>query len=240
MRRLSWIGILSFAFVAGIGMLAGGAHAGTIIKLNLGGDNSTDIGYDGTILSTVIDGDAASPGNQDTGVDYLDILGFLPDIASPGASFSLNGLTKFGPPTLAAGLVIQNFTGGTYALYGPAPLYRPLLLGTLSNSALAGPLGAPATGALFTTSFASVTGGDYAGGVDPNNLTLSMSLGNISNGTGLAAPNGSLLPFFADATLNIADTGSGIIEGGGPEPSTVVLALIGGVMAGVWARRHRS
>ena len=93
MMRLSRIGILSFAVAVAIGMLAGTAQAGTIIKLNLGGDNSTDISYDGNNLSTLNDG-GLNPGDQDTAVDFLDILSPIADIPSPNASFSLNGLAR--------------------------------------------------------------------------------------------------------------------------------------------------
>jgi hypothetical protein len=220
-------------------LLADVVRAGTIIKLNLGGDTSTDISFDGNNLSTLNDGNAVNPGDQDTAVDFLDVLSPLPDLPSPQASFNLHGLAKSGFATVINGLVIQNFSGGTFQLYGPGPAFDLLLQGSLNNSALAGPLGPPATGALFTTSFASVTGGTLAPLLDPNNLTLSMSLGNINNGVGLgvAAAAPLLLPFFADATANIADTGPGP-GGNGPEPSTLVLAVIGGMCAAAWARRR--
>jgi hypothetical protein len=219
-------------------MLAGTAQAGTIMKLNLGGDNSTDISYDGNNLSTLNDG-GLNPGDQDTAVDFLDILSPIADIPSPNASFSLNGLARSGFATPINGLVIQNFTGGTLKLYGPGPAFDLLLQGTLANSALAGPIGPPATGALFTTSFASVTGGSLAYALDPNNLTLSMSVGNINNGVGLGVADAAplLLPFLADATLNLADSGPGVKE---PEPASIILALIGGVFATIWARRQSS
>ena len=161
MRRGLWVANL-LACVASIVALGSVAHAGTIIKLNLGGDNSTDISYDGTSLSTLNDGDAASPGDQDTAVDFLDILSPLPDLPSPQASFSLNGLAKSSPlATVINGLVIQNFSGGTLKLYGPGPAYDLLLSGSLNNSALAGPLGAPATGAVFLDGHAGFCAGAF-------------------------------------------------------------------------------
>jgi len=239
MRRILWIGSACIACGAVFVLSADVARAGTIIKLNLGGDNSTDIVYDGNNLSTLDDG-GANPGNQDTAVDFLDILSPLPDIPSPQASFSLNGLAKSGFATEINGIVIQNFLGGTLKLYGPGPAFDLLLQGTLGTSALAGPIGPPATGALFTTSFATVTGGSLMSALDPNFLTLSMSLGNINNGVGLGVADVAplLLPFLADATLNIADTGPGL-GGDGPEPSTFVLAMIGFATFGAFARSRR-
>jgi hypothetical protein len=237
MSRVLWNGSLCVVFGAALVFLADAARAGTIIKLNLGGDNSTDISYDGNNLSTFNDG-GANPGDQDTAVDFLDILSPLSDLPSPQASFSLNGLARSGFANVVNGLVIQNFTGGVFKLYGPGPAFGLLLQGSLNNSALAGPLGPPATGALFTTSFASVTGGSLAPVLDANNLTLSMSFGNINNGVGLGVADAAplLLPFLADATLNIADTGPGIVKE--PEPASLVLALIGGVFATIWSRRR--
>jgi len=73
MRRVLCIGVASIVCGALVLLSADAVRAGTIIKLNLGGDNSTDIAYDGTHLST-LDDLGPSPGNQDTGVDFLDIL----------------------------------------------------------------------------------------------------------------------------------------------------------------------
>jgi hypothetical protein len=242
MRRILWIGLICFACGAALLMLADVAHAGTILKLNLGGDSSADINFDGSNLSTLDDANAGginNPGDQDTAVDFLDILSPLTDLPSPQASFNLHGLTAAGPATTTNGIVIQNFVGGTFQLYGPGPSFDLLLQGVLTNSALAGSQGPPGTAALFTTGIASVTGGIYAPVLDPNNLTLSMAMTNVNGGSGLHVGGDVaqfLLPFSADATLNIADTGPGIK---GPEPTSFVLALIGGACAAVWSRRRR-
>jgi hypothetical protein len=61
-----------------------------------------------------------------------------------------------------------------------------------------------------------------------------MTLGNINGGAGLAVSDGALQSFQADSTLNMADTKA-------PEPSTAMLALIGGVIAAAARfRRGRS
>ena len=81
MRRVLCIGVASIVCGAVVLLSADAVRAGTIIKLNLGGDNSTDIAFDGTNLST-LDDLGPGPGNQDTGVDFLDILSPLTDIPS--------------------------------------------------------------------------------------------------------------------------------------------------------------
>ena len=80
-----------------------------------------------------------------------------------------------------------------------------------------------------------MTDGSLKPALDLNFLTLSMSLGNINNGVGLGVADVApiLLPFLADATLSLGDTGPGI-GGNGPEPSTFILAMIGGLSAAVW------
>jgi hypothetical protein len=238
MKRETWIGIFVVACGAAVSLFAGSASAGTIIKLDLVGVNETtapsDISYDGATLFTLDDGNAASPGKQDTAVSFQDVLSGETNILNPNASFSLIGLTKSGAANVPVpGLVIQNFSGGTFELYGVSPGYPLLLKGTLANSALAGPLGPPATGALFTTGFATITGGTLAPLLNPNNLTLSMTLGNINGGAGLAVSDGTLQPFQADSTLNMADTAKV------PEPSTALLLLIGGMVAAASPRLRR-
>lgn len=211
-------------------------QAGTIIKLGLGGDAAPDINFTGGaggVLSTMNDGNAATTGDQNTGIDYLDFLAAsFADIPPAPASFSLSNLVASGPASTFGPLVIQNFSGGAMNLYDPANVL--LLSGTLGNSALTGPVGAPATGGLFTTSFATITGGVLQGYIKPGSLTLSMSLTDINGGAGFsvggaAAP--TLNAFTADATLNIA--GERI-----PEPLAASLLLIGLAVAGVVGRRR--
>ena len=223
---------------AWLGLSCGTLHAGTIIKLSLGSDAPADVEFDGTTLSTVDDTIAPTTGDQNTAIDYQDFLSGMSDILLPDASFSMNGLTTSGAASVFGGfLVIQNFTGGTFELYDPAPGNALLLSGSLANSTLTGTIGPPATGALFTTSFALVTGGSLAPLIDKDTLTVSMNLSSINNGSGLTvslppAPF-SLDPFRADASVNIAAEKS-------PEPASVFLAGLGALMVAMCAARLRS
>jgi hypothetical protein len=225
-----------------LGMSLGIAQAGTILTLKLGSDTTPDIKFDGTTLSTDSDSVPATMGDQDTEVDFQDFLSGMSDLVSPPGSATLGGLTVSGPPTVFGGvLVVQDFILGTIDIWGPAPGNNLLLSGTLNpftpSSTLAGPLGPPATGALFTTSFATVTGGSLAPLLVPNSLTLSMSLSNINGGGGLAVggPIGgaqTLLKFGADAVITIAAEPV-------PEPTGAALLGLGVVLAGAWTyRRH--
>jgi hypothetical protein len=232
---------VSFAFLCGIGcalvsIVGVTANAGTIIKLNLGGDSAADIVFDGTQLSIVDDGNGATTGNQDTNVEFLDFLSGETDIVgAPPASFSMSGLATDGAANVFNNvLVIQNFTGGTFNLYDDANAL--LLSGMLDDSTLTGPIGPPATGALFTTTFASVTGGSLASQIDSDTITLSMSLSAISGGTGFGVTMGAGPPvlnsFTADATLSMAAEQI-------PEPVAATLMIVGALwLAGQTHRRR--
>ncbi|HEY4233795.1 MAG TPA: hypothetical protein VGM76_10235 [Lacipirellulaceae bacterium] len=230
MMRFSRIGPLVVATVFGSSMASSLSYGGTIIKLDLVGgsepSSASDFSYDGTTLGTLGDGNLSSPGDQDTAVSFQDVLSGQTPIMSPLGSFNLHGLTKSGSANLPpmSGLVIQNFSGGTFQLYGSGPAYQLLLQGMLTTSAIAGPIGAPATGGLFTSNFASITGGSLAGQLNPSTLTLAMSLGNIGNGAGFVISGGVLQSFVADATLTM--TGTRAV----PEPSSALLVLVGSLI----------
>jgi len=235
MRRSLLLGIFCVAIYACFGALADSSSAGTIIKLDLGNDSAQDVFFDGATLDTIDDGIFATTGDQQTSAEFLDVLDSEPAINTPPGSFTLAGLLPSGAPTVLGGvLVIQEFTDGTFDLYGPAIGGNTLLLsGKLAKSTLVGPHGPPATGALFTATFGMFTGGTLASKLDPNSLSLSMSLTDINSGGGLmvggpAAP--LLYPFHADVTLNIA---------GVPEPTSAILALMAVVVLAAAARRGR-
>jgi hypothetical protein len=221
-------------------------QAGTIIKLTLGEDNSPDIEFSGGasgILSTTDDAHVSgSIGNQNTTVEFLDVLDpHAADIVSDIASVTLDGVTAQGNALVLGGsVVLQTFLGGTISLYDAADTL--LLSGTLDQSSLLGTLGAPATGGVITTSFGQFTGGTLAGYLDPNTLALSISLANINGGAGLSVSPppppqsviydaGELNAFDADATIIISADPI-------PEPATVAMLLAGGLLSGFAIRRR--
>ena len=222
------------------------SFAGTIIKLGLGGDSAADFEDTGGllgVLSTADDGNG-SIGDQNTTVDFLGALeSEAADILTAIASFTLDGVTADGSAIVIGGSVVfQSFLGGTLSLYDASNAL--LLSGTLDESSLAGTLGAPATAGVITTTFGQFTGGPLAQYLDPNSLSLSISLADVNNGAGLSvtppppfpAPqfylNGVLNAFQADATVIIAADPI-------PEPATIALLLMCATIGHFAARRKK-
>jgi hypothetical protein len=225
--RLLAIGVLfNFAIAA---------QASTIIKLDLG-NVGPDIGMNSAgQLATINDGDPSTVGDQDTNVAFtggLSAMGSI--IAPPPASFTLNGLTATGPAQVFGTLVVQNFTGGQLSLFDTSN--NLLLSGSLTGTSLTGVIGSPATGALFTTSLATATGGSLAPLLLPGTLSLSMNLTNINGGAGFSVSIGTLQtlsddilqPFMTDASVNLA---ADVV----PEPATLALLTFGSL--GLLVRR---
>ena len=235
MFRFARITPLVVATCAIIGLQGPAAQAGTILKLSLGEDVPSDITFSGgvaSVMETVDDGDAATTGDQNTAIDFTSFLeGPFADVLASTASFTMENVTASGPPTTFGPLVIQNFSGGTFSLYDASNTL--LLSGTLANSAITGPIGPPATGGLMTSTFAAITGGTLQPLLFPNSLTLSMSLTDISDGTGFVV-SGAAAPqldaFTADVTMNIAAQQI-------PEPAAAILLVLG---AGLFAAARRS
>ncbi|HEY2828174.1 MAG TPA: PEP-CTERM sorting domain-containing protein [Pirellulales bacterium] len=211
--------VRTFAACALVCLAISNARATTVIKLNLGGVGP-DIGMNAARqLSTVDDGVAATTGDQSTNIEFTDFLDVLPDINIPPGSFTLSGLTGAGPATQLGSLAIQSFTGGQFALYDPSN--NLLLTGPLTNSALTGVIGPPGTGALFTTTLATITSGSLAQFILSGTVSLSMNMTNVNGGAGFSISDGILQPFLADASINIAANANTV-----PEPSTLALLAL--------------
>jgi hypothetical protein len=121
-----------------------------------------------------------------------------------------------------------------FNLYDPAN--NLLLSGPMGNSAVTGVLGPPGTGALFTTSLTTVTGGSLQAYIAPGSVSLSLNMTNVNGGAGLSVAGGgpALNPFLADAADNIAAEFSGV-----PEPATMSLVGLASAGAIVFRRRRR-
>jgi len=184
-----------------------------VIRLSVGsmvGTSPIAVQYDGSQLST--------SGPQPTPVEFLNFLDAIPDISTPTATFTLNGLVPAGPPLVIAGSITQVFSGGSFSLHHPDTTL--LLSGDLTFPALAGTAGLGG-GGLFTTSLSTITGGTLQHLLVPGSLVLQMHLSNINGGAGLSASSGILQPFTANVTVDIEADPI-------PEPATVVLIMMTG------------
>jgi hypothetical protein len=230
--RNRFTALIAATLCAGLGFTANDAHAATILKMSLS-DVGPDVATNLAILATANDGNAATTGDQNTTVDFTSFLGGIPDITTPTASASLGNLIPAGPASQFGSLVIQNYTGGFFNLYDGS---NTLLLSiNLGNSALTGTAGAPATGSVFTTSFATATGGTLLPLINPGTISLSMDLIDVNGGAGFSVNTGALQPFSADGQITIAaDPEVGI-----PEPASLSLALAG-LAALTFRRKHRN
>jgi hypothetical protein len=219
------------------------AHAATIIKLSLGSDATADYAYSGGVggmLSTINDGNGGTPGDQDTAVEFLDFLsGFANNPA--GASYTLSGPTALVPATVFAGFVFQDLNGGTFQLWDN--LNQPLLSVGLTTSTVVGQVGNP-SGAVITTTLGTPLGGPLAPYIVPGTVSISIALSDIKSGlvSGFTvSPTMPVMPglgildaFNADATKTISADWTGV-----PEPTSLVLIMLGALLAGA-SRRGRA
>jgi len=187
-------------------------------------------------LSTVDDGNAATTGDRNAAVDYLDFLApIFPDIPGFDASFSMDGLVPTGPATNFGGsLMVQNLSGGSFGFYSPANVL--LLGGTMGNSALSGAIGPTGAGSLFIASVTNVTGGTLQPYILTNTLTLSMNITAVNGGSGfsLVPVTNVLNPFTMNAIVKFSAGSSGI-----PEPAAALLLAMGGALGAAAVRRRR-
>jgi len=214
-----------------MGFAASTASAATIIKLNLG-DVGPDIAMNGGVLGTSNDGIAATTGNQNTAITYVGPLSGLTSITTNTASFTLANVTPVGAAVQVGTTAIQSFTGGTFSLYDPNNTL--LLSGLVGNSTLTGVVGPPGTGALFSTTLTTPTGGTLASLIAPGSVALSISLSNVNGGAGFSISPvggpGTLQNFVADATVQID---------GNPVPEPASLSVLGLGAVALLRRRRR-
>jgi hypothetical protein len=105
----------------------------------------------------------------------------------------------------------------------------------MSNSALTGVVGPPGTGALFTTTLTTVSGGSLAPLLAPGSVSLSMNMTTVNGGNGFGVAGGGpqLNSFLADGSISISADQV-------PEPATLMLLGFGSAVAMACSRRRRS
>jgi hypothetical protein len=228
------IAFTSCAFCALLGSSA--AYGDTVLKLSLA-STGADLAMDaGGVLGTVSDGNAATTGDQNTAIDFTGFLNPLFVDVAADASFSLAGLQRTGSASvLGPSVIVQDFFGGTFSLYGMAPGNTLLLSGNLQESTLTGVIGGSGTGSIFTTRVGTFTSGSLLPYLVSNSLNVSIPLTNVNGGSGFAVSGFpfTLQPFNTDASVNISADSSGI-----PEPASVALVLLGAAGFGFVRRRR--
>jgi hypothetical protein len=217
-------------------LLGSSVNGQTIIKLSLG-ETGPDLAMNSSgLLGTVSDGDASTTGDQNTAVEYTAFLDSLfADINTDIASFSLAGLQTTGTPTtIGSSVVVQDFFGGTFNLYDPSNIL--LLSGNLQDSTLTGVIGNTGTGSIFTTKVGTFTSGTLLPQVEKESLNLSIALSNVNNGNGFVVSGqpSALQAFTSDAAVNI----TGAAGVGVPEPTSIVITLLGAMGFGFIGRRR--
>ncbi len=203
------------------------ANAITIVEVHLGGVAQPDIEYVGGVLSTVNDGNGATLGDQDTDALFEALLDSVADIVS-GASFSLDGVTASGAPSVVGPLISQHTTGGTFSLWDASNTL--LLTGTLGQGDIVGS-DTSSVGSFFTSEVGSLTGGSLLGLLPANiPVLIGFSLGSITSadGNGLDVKQGVL--------GNFTSNGTGLVDVV-PEPASMLL-LGGGLLGGAFVRRR--
>jgi hypothetical protein len=229
------IRVAGLALVGGL-LSASSAFAAsvTIVEVHLGGVGQPDLQFVSGVLSTVNDGDAATPGDQNTDVFFDSLLDSVADIIS-GASFTLAGVGASGTPVVSAAGISQHTSGGTFNLYGEDAAHTLLLSGTLGDGEIVG-ADSSSIGSFFTTQIGSLTGGSLLGLLPANiPVLIGFSLGSLTSadGSGLDVINTVNGPALGDFTAN----GTGLIDVV-PEPASFAL-LLSGLLGGVAARRRK-
>ncbi|MCA9184439.1 MAG: PEP-CTERM sorting domain-containing protein [Pirellulaceae bacterium] len=216
-----------------IAVLACSTHAYastiTIMKFGFGADSAPDLGSVGGILSTVDDGDAATPGDQATGIDFLGHLGGIPSIPVGQGSITIDGISLSNTLQTMGPVVLQPTSGGTFHIWDDTNAL--LLSGTFGDGLISGSTGPSATGSLITLNLGTFDGGSLLSLVDPNSAAVSLSFTAVNNGAGFTAGATQLNDFTTDAT--------GLISASVPEPATLAATMIAGISLLV-VRRRRS
>lgn len=224
--------ILGLALLLALGF-SREASAATIIKFDLGG-TGPDVAFTSGSLSTVNDGDASTLGDQNTSVDFVNGLSFLPDIVNGMASLTLSDVLASGPATVVNGVVSVSTSGGSFQLYSTDNSL--LLSGTLDAGVISG-TSSLSTGSFFNTTAGTFTGGSLLAFVAPTPAGISLALGEITSGstTGLMVDNlGNVANFTANGTGAIDGSPNSAV----PEPASLVLMLTGTLLGGVFVRRR--
>ena len=170
LRTATLLSFVAFAFTAIVSSVSLVQAAPlTIVELHLGGVSQPEIEFTNGVLSTINDGDAGTPGEQNTDVVFDSLLNSVADIFS-GASFTFDGVTAIGAPGTGPGGIFQAMSGGTFSLWGNDVNQSLLLSGTFGTGTIVG-ADSTSIGSFFTTEVGALTGGSLVS-LLPANIPL--------------------------------------------------------------------
>lgn len=217
------------AAIVCLGSWSSGASASTILKFGFGADSMPDIASVGGVLSTVDDGNASTPGDQNSGIEFLGFLNSMSPIPIADASITIDGIQLTDDMSTIGNLVVQPTSGGVFSFWDETNSL--LLSGTFGDGMLTGSLGDPATGSLISLNFGSFDGGSLINLVDPNSAAFSLSFTGVNDGAGFSIVENAtrISDFTSDAT--------GLLSAAVPEPASASLILAG--LVGLCGLRRR-
>lgn len=229
--------VRGFFVAVTLSLLTQSAFADTIVNLTF--TQNLDFELSGRELSTIDDGNAGSPGDQDTSIEFPmnSFVSGEPGIVDNFGSFTLSGVQLEGSAVIVSpNLLAYQTTGGTFELYDESN--ATLLTGTFDDGSFYASYGAgtAATGGWLNINLGTFTGPEGAPEnslfklLDPNSAAMAISFTEIFTGAepGVSVESGEVLDFTADATANIAAEAIGNTLT--PEPAAggmAVFALLG-------------
>jgi len=229
-------------YTAGLAMLllsVAPVSADTIIKFGLEEPGTStsgpDLRYLNGVFETIDQGDASTPGDQNTGLFFTGFLaGVVSDMIS-GASLTLADVLGVGAAfnNTDVGTIAQQTSGGTLSIWGNDNSL--LLSGELGEGVITGAMNVP-TGSFFNTEFVNFTGGSLLEFIKPFPGNLSLSMIGIATGSNIG-----LLVNDAGVLENFTAFGNGLVTAEQnapiPEPATALLMLSG--LLGTAMRRRK-
>lgn len=219
-------------------LLSSSAFADTIIKFDLG-STGADVEYVDGVFGTFNDGDASTPGEQNSDIDFSGFLNAsLADILS-GASVTISNVLASAEVSVLGTIISQSTNGGSINLWSHTGAL--LLTGALADGNISGSINGD-TGSFFNTTVMTYTGGSLLSYVSPTPAGLSIALSGILSGTdiGMTVSYNSntnqfeLDSFKADASGLLTGSPANAI----PEPASMIL-LGSAVIGGAISRRKR-
>jgi hypothetical protein len=218
--------------------LCGRAYGETVLSFTLqGGLASNDFEFSGGEFSSIIDPGVTQPNGQLTDLQFETFFDGIPDIGS-GAVISMSGLLKTGTTVTFGNIVTQQFSGGSFSIFDD--MDNLLLGGTIASSSLVGST-AGGNATISNSDPVTFTSGSLLSLVDPNSGAFSLAMDDVRTGGALGlrgSSTGTMDGQLQDFSARL--TGQFEAAVAVPEPSSVVLLVLFGLVAVGKSRRRSS